>query len=772
MAGNGRVPIVGDLVRLSGVKAHHNALALVLTHASPKSKSDDVSLRIAVELCEGGAQHRVKPSSVSLVSETRAQLGRRLAARLRKLLLDSQEEALNQQEEALMLRSICDLVAEGKIIRARSVDTMMLEWLNDEDRFPWKFSHVLAVRMAVVALNFNVNSRDSHTGKSLAHFAATNERTGGDVLHLLSALGADLELRTAKGELTGATTLATPAHLAAMFWCFGPLKALKDLGKLCLDAPNIMDKTPMACAIKDPRDPQATEKPGMQLKVLSFFEAAGANIHCTCYDHVSKRHYTLRDLFELYQVQSPIPAENRELAQRLLWQPVLEWLDERGVKNGLATESGSAAGGDACAVSCAACGVVSSNLKACSRCFAVSYCNARCQRGHWREHKATCSTAPRGVAGVQGLAQSTARAQLKQKVRAQEAFHKDLGEVKEATGFSSTAEISYNDPAVRQYLDRLARKDPSLSGKRGGFKLEWDLEGTQEPTAESWRTLRGMLRQEPEKDGHATSSGSALAAWVRTAAEALAVLVGCVASGFGTSPHYATPPEKRRKFYYHIDEPGGGASDGFYFDARCDHCQVARFRADSVEQSPLPVGARVDRSIDGGETWRTVGVVTEVHALLEPAGGSEAVEATRGGECGADPDRTTTKESTEKDGPRAVKRWQRKLRRLLDSSARDCPRLATAEDLRASLAKCKVCQNQFATRAPILLHGMGILHPPTSNFLPQHLFLVLLSSRIKTAPRSSRCTTSLCPASSGTRACSAHDRSWSIRTCCSTWMSS
>ena len=39
---------------------------------------------------------------------------------------------------------------------------------------------------------------------------------------------------------------------------------------------------------------------------------------------------------------------------------------------------------------CAACGKVDVGLKACTACKLVKYCNASCQRAHWRKHKKEC----------------------------------------------------------------------------------------------------------------------------------------------------------------------------------------------------------------------------------------------------------------------------------------------------------------------------------------------------------------------------------------------
>eukprot|EP00741_Cyanophora_paradoxa_P011721 tig00020563_g11325.t1 len=44
-------------------------------------------------------------------------------------------------------------------------------------------------------------------------------------------------------------------------------------------------------------------------------------------------------------------------------------------------------------VSCAACGEEGASAK-CGRCHSVSYCNADCQRAHWKQHKKACKAAP------------------------------------------------------------------------------------------------------------------------------------------------------------------------------------------------------------------------------------------------------------------------------------------------------------------------------------------------------------------------------------------
>ena len=40
---------------------------------------------------------------------------------------------------------------------------------------------------------------------------------------------------------------------------------------------------------------------------------------------------------------------------------------------------------------CAKCGIITPNLRACSRCKVVSYCSKECQAAHWKlGHKAAC----------------------------------------------------------------------------------------------------------------------------------------------------------------------------------------------------------------------------------------------------------------------------------------------------------------------------------------------------------------------------------------------
>jgi hypothetical protein len=42
---------------------------------------------------------------------------------------------------------------------------------------------------------------------------------------------------------------------------------------------------------------------------------------------------------------------------------------------------------------CAACGAKRLQMLRCSRCKAAFYCDAACQKRHWREHKAACGAA-------------------------------------------------------------------------------------------------------------------------------------------------------------------------------------------------------------------------------------------------------------------------------------------------------------------------------------------------------------------------------------------
>jgi hypothetical protein len=46
---------------------------------------------------------------------------------------------------------------------------------------------------------------------------------------------------------------------------------------------------------------------------------------------------------------------------------------------------------------CAACGKKALQMLKCSRCTAAFYCDAACQKRHWREHRAACGA---GAAGV------------------------------------------------------------------------------------------------------------------------------------------------------------------------------------------------------------------------------------------------------------------------------------------------------------------------------------------------------------------------------------
>lgn len=47
---------------------------------------------------------------------------------------------------------------------------------------------------------------------------------------------------------------------------------------------------------------------------------------------------------------------------------------------------------------CAGCGKEGENLKACTRCHGVKYCDKGCQRGDWRFHKPACRAAPKSAA--------------------------------------------------------------------------------------------------------------------------------------------------------------------------------------------------------------------------------------------------------------------------------------------------------------------------------------------------------------------------------------
>ena len=48
---------------------------------------------------------------------------------------------------------------------------------------------------------------------------------------------------------------------------------------------------------------------------------------------------------------------------------------------------------------CASCGRKQLQLLKCSRCKAAFYCDAACQRRHWREHRAVCGAAGGGGGG-------------------------------------------------------------------------------------------------------------------------------------------------------------------------------------------------------------------------------------------------------------------------------------------------------------------------------------------------------------------------------------
>ena len=51
---------------------------------------------------------------------------------------------------------------------------------------------------------------------------------------------------------------------------------------------------------------------------------------------------------------------------------------------------------------CAACGKQQLQMLKCSRCKAAFYCDAACQKRHWREHKAACGAAGEGGGGQAG----------------------------------------------------------------------------------------------------------------------------------------------------------------------------------------------------------------------------------------------------------------------------------------------------------------------------------------------------------------------------------
>eukprot|EP01113_Clastostelium_recurvatum_P051378 TRINITY_DN9971_c0_g2_i1.p1 TRINITY_DN9971_c0_g2~~TRINITY_DN9971_c0_g2_i1.p1 ORF type:complete len:158 (+),score=25.00 TRINITY_DN9971_c0_g2_i1:381-854(+) len=52
--------------------------------------------------------------------------------------------------------------------------------------------------------------------------------------------------------------------------------------------------------------------------------------------------------------------------------------------------SGDTSSSNSSSSSCSSCGSHASDLLMCSRCKLASYCNATCQRAHWRTHKKTC----------------------------------------------------------------------------------------------------------------------------------------------------------------------------------------------------------------------------------------------------------------------------------------------------------------------------------------------------------------------------------------------
>ena len=50
----------------------------------------------------------------------------------------------------------------------------------------------------------------------------------------------------------------------------------------------------------------------------------------------------------------------------------------------------SSTGDNSSMSTCAACGKAGDNLKTCTSCKQVKYCNVSCQRAHWRKHKKEC----------------------------------------------------------------------------------------------------------------------------------------------------------------------------------------------------------------------------------------------------------------------------------------------------------------------------------------------------------------------------------------------
>ena len=56
---------------------------------------------------------------------------------------------------------------------------------------------------------------------------------------------------------------------------------------------------------------------------------------------------------------------------------------------------------------CAACGKSSDNLKACTACHLVKYCNRECQISHWPKHKKFCRKHAAELAGGNDTSVST-----------------------------------------------------------------------------------------------------------------------------------------------------------------------------------------------------------------------------------------------------------------------------------------------------------------------------------------------------------------------------
>ena len=55
---------------------------------------------------------------------------------------------------------------------------------------------------------------------------------------------------------------------------------------------------------------------------------------------------------------------------------------------------------------CAQCGKVTAYSQKCGRCRAVRYCNAECQREHWKAHKQACKASVARAASAAGAAAS------------------------------------------------------------------------------------------------------------------------------------------------------------------------------------------------------------------------------------------------------------------------------------------------------------------------------------------------------------------------------